>query len=240
MLRRGAIAQEPLPPNATSTSPRQARVRVWVERQAPASLYPEGIEGAIGAALAPRPECKLAVSRLTDAEQGLTDAELDATDVLIWWGRLHHDEVIDARAQAVADRVKAGKLSLIALHASFASKPFRLLMGMPCEPKAWGDEGKAEHVAIASPDHPIARGLEPFVIPRTSTFSEPFSVPEPEAVVLTSSWESGEHFRSGMTWTINQGRVVYLRPGDDQFPVLFHPAVRHVLLNATLWSAGMS
>jgi trehalose utilization protein len=228
LLGQGVRAQDAPPP---------ARIRVWIERPAPTELYPEGLEGAIAAALAPEPQCQLSVSRLTDEENGLADSLLDATDVLIWWGRLHHDEVPDARSQAIADRVKAGKLGLIALHASFASKPFRLLMGMPCEPKSWGDEGRAEHVAIADPEHPIARGLEPFVIPRASTFSEPFTVPEPEAVVLTSSWDTGEHFRSGMTWSIGQGRVVYLRPGDDQFPVLFHPAVRQVVANATLWAA---
>lgn len=225
-------SQEPAP----ALPPMPTRTRVWMERPAPASLYPDGIDGAITQALRARPECQVSVSRLTDDQAGLADAVLDQTDVLIWWGRLCHDDVPDARAQAIVDRVKAGRLGLIALHASFASKPFRLLMGMPCEPKSWADKGQAEHVAISDPGHPIAQGLEPFVIPMASTFSEPFSVPQPEAVVLTSSWETGEHFRSGMTWTIGQGRVVYLRPGDDQFPVLFHPAVRQVLTNATLWA----
>jgi trehalose utilization protein len=239
LFSRGASAQAPgpVPPDQSNRPSPPSRIRVWIERPAPAALYPEGIEGAIAAALQPHPECQLSISRLSDPDHGLADSLLDQTDVLIWWGRLHHDDVADARAQAVADRVRGGKLGLIALHASFASKPFRLLMGRPCEPKSWGDEGKAEHVEIKDPKHPIARGLEPFVIPRASTFSEPFTVPEPESVVLTSSWETGEHFRSGMTWSIEQGRVVYLRPGDDQFPVLFHPAVRQVVANAALWAA---
>jgi trehalose utilization protein len=68
-------------------------------------------------------------------------------------------------------------------------------------------------------------------------FTEPFAVPEPEAVVLLSSWDKGEKVRSGMTWTIGKGRVVYLRTGHHAFPVLFHPIVRHLLVNATYWAA---
>jgi trehalose utilization protein len=39
-----------------------------------------------------------------------------------------------------------------------------------------------------------------------------------------------------VTWTIGQGRVVYLRPGDDGFPVLFHPTVRLVIANSAMWA----
>jgi trehalose utilization protein len=43
--------------------------------------------------------------------------------------------------------------------------------------------------------------------------------------------------RSGLTWTIGAGRVAYLRPGHDAFPVLFHPSVRRVIANAAVWAA---
>jgi trehalose utilization protein len=42
--------------------------------------------------------------------------------------------------------------------------------------------------------------------------------------------------RSGLTWTIGKGRVVYLRPGHDAFPILFNPSIRQVVANAILWS----
>lgn len=213
------------------------RVRVWSEGTAPKSVYPQGVEGVLAEGLSRRSTLTVSAARLDEANAGLSDADLDASDVLIWWGRLRHDDVPDDRAQAVADRVKAGKLGLVALHASYASKPFQALMGCPCEPGGWREDGRAEHVSVALPKHPIAQGVSPFTIPRTCMYVEPFHVPEPESVVLVSSWDSGETFRSGLTWSVEKGRVVYLRPGDDSFPVLFHPAIRQVIANASVWAA---
>jgi trehalose utilization protein len=71
-------------------------------------------------------------------------------------------------------------------------------------------------------------------------FAEPYALPEPESVVLVSSWDRGETFRSGLTWTVGRGRVVYFRPGHDAFPVLFHPAIRQVIANAAIWAAHQS
>jgi trehalose utilization protein len=216
--------------------PSPLRVCTWCEGTAPKAIYPDDIDGAVADALRAVPGVASRSARLAEPDSGLADALLDQIDVLVWWGRLRHDDVSEERARAVAERVRAGRLGLIALHSSFASRPFRLLMGMACEPKAWGEEGRPEHVAIADPAHPIARAVEPFTIPRTTSFAEPFAVPEPESVVLVSSWDGGDRFRSGLTWTIGEGRVAYLRPGDDAFPVLFHPAVRRVLANAVLWA----
>jgi trehalose utilization protein len=128
----------------------------------------------------------------------------------------------------------------VALHGSCASQPFRSLMGTACEPGGWREDGRPEHIRIAAPTHPIARGVAPFTIPITDMFAEPFSVPAPETVVMVSTWEKGETMRSGLTWTIGEGRVVYLRPGHDAFPVLFHPSVRQVIANASTWAAHRS
>ena len=138
---------------------------------------------------------------------------------------------------AIADRVRAGKLGFVALHASYASKPFRDLLGPACAPRAWREDGRPEKVEVKAPDHPIARGIAGFTIPKTAMFSEPFAVPEPEAVVFVSRWEKGESFRSGLTWTVGKGRVAYFRPGHDGYPILFHPTVRQVIANAALWAA---
>ena len=69
-------------------------------------------------------------------------------------------------------------------------------------------------------------------------FAEPFTVPEPESIILVSTWETGETFRSGLSWSLGQGRVFYFRPGHDAFPVMFHPSVRQVIANACLWTAN--
>ena len=80
---------------------------------------------------------EVARARLSDPSAGLSDEALDATDVLIWWGHLRHDEVPDDRAAAVAKRVREGWLGLVVLHSSCASKPFRKLMKTSCEPGGW-------------------------------------------------------------------------------------------------------
>jgi trehalose utilization protein len=227
-LARPVAACAPAPPT---------RVLIWSEGTAPKGVYPNDVNGALGDDLRRRDGLAVSLARLGDVDSGLSDETLDSNDTLIWWGRLRHDDLPEARAKAIADRVRAGKLGFVALHASYASKPFRTLLGAACAPKAWREDGQPEKVEVKAPDHPIARGIAGFTIPKTATFTEPFTVPEPEAVVFVSRWEKGESFRSGLTWTVGKGRVAYFRPGHDGYPILFHPTVRQVIANAARWSA---
>ena len=213
------------------------RVLVWAEGTAPRSVYPDDVDGAIGDDLRRRGGLDVKRARLGDRASGLSDEALDATDVLIWWGRLRHGDLPDGRARAIADRVRAGKLGFVALHASCGSKPFRELMGGPCEPGDWREDGRPERVNVEAPDHEIARGVAPFTIPKTAMYAEPFQVPRPETVVFVSKFEGDVTFRSGLTWTVGKGRVAYFRPGHDAFPVLYHPSVRRVIANAARWAA---
>ena len=64
--------------------------------------------------------------------------------------------------------------------------------GEACGPDGWREDGSPEHVVVQAPDHPLACGVEPFTIPQSAAFAEPFAVPPPEAVVLMSRWNSGE------------------------------------------------
>jgi trehalose utilization protein len=213
------------------------RVLLWCEGTARRSVYPRDIDGALGDFLKRQPGFSVRRARLSDPAAGLGDEALDWADVVIWWGRLRHDDVPAARSAAVVARVKAGQLGFVALHGACASQPFRALMGTACEPARWREGGEPEHVTIAAPGHPIAQGVGPFTIPMGDMFAEPFSVPAPETVVLVSTWKQGETMRSGLTWTVAAGRVAYLRPGHDAFPVLFHPSVRRVIANAADWAA---
>src|SRR3954469_25079457 len=99
------------------------RILAWSEGTAPRSVYPGDVDGAIGDHLRRMPGLEVQQARLTDPSAGLSDQALDGTDVLIWWGRLRHGDVPESRARAVADRVRAGKLGFVALHASCGSKP---------------------------------------------------------------------------------------------------------------------
>ena len=215
-------------------------IRIWCEGTAPHSVYPDDIDGALADQLGRQPGITVTRARLADLQAGLADDDLDATDVLMWWGHLRHDDVPDDRAAAVVKRVREGRLGFLALYASCCSKPFKLMMSMPCDPGPWREDGRPEYVSVRSPDHPIARGIAPFTIPKTDMFSEPFAVPNPETVVFVSTWEKGETLRSGLTWTVGKGRVVYLRTGPEGYPVLFHPSIRLAVANSVRWVAHRS
>lgn len=220
---------------ATATNP--LRVLVWAEGTAPRSVYPDDVDGAIADHLRRQKGLEVKRARLSDPDAGLSDKMLDSSDVVIWWGRLRHDSLPESRARAIADRVRAGRLGFVALHASCGSKPFRELMGSTCEPGDWCEDGRPEHVTVEARDHEIARGVAPFTIPKTAMYAEPFHVPKPETVVFLSKFEGDVTFRSGLTWTVGQGRVAYFRPGHDAFPVLYHPSVRRVIANAARWAS---
>lgn len=53
---------------------------------------------------------------------------IDEHDVVVWWGHVRQAEVRDAYAATILDRVKAGRLGLIALHSAHWSKPFVMAM----------------------------------------------------------------------------------------------------------------
>lgn len=106
------------------------RVLVWDERQPEQKqAYGGGFLGdAIANHLRKSPGFEVKSVALDSPGQGLDDATLDTTDVLIWWGHIKHDAVKDDRVKAVVDRVLAGKLSLIALHSAHFARPFMSLM----------------------------------------------------------------------------------------------------------------
>jgi len=173
---------------------------------------------------------------LGDAEHGLSEADLAATDVLLWWGHIAHEQVTDAAAQRVQEAVLAG-MGLVVLHSGHFSKPFRALMGTTCSLQ-WRNAGERELVWTVATAHPVTEGLaSPVVIDHQEMYGEPFDVPTPDDVLFISSFAGGEVFRSGMTWTRGRGRVVYLSPGDQDYPVYHHDDMQRMLANAVGWVA---
>ena len=106
------------------------RVLVWDEQQPEQKkAYGEKFLGeTIAVDLAKQPGISVKNANLDAPEQGLDEATLDATDVIIWWGHKRHGTVDDARVERVVSRVREGKLSLIALHSAHWAKPFVRLM----------------------------------------------------------------------------------------------------------------
>ncbi len=101
------------------------RVVVWDERQeAQKQAYGGFLGDTLAGKLSDNPSFSVKSVGLNDPDQGLTDDVLDHCDVLIWWGHQKHAEVTDAHVDAIIQRLKEGRLSLIALHSAHWSKPF--------------------------------------------------------------------------------------------------------------------
>ncbi|ADE01297.1 MULTISPECIES: ThuA domain-containing protein [Haloferax] len=216
------------------------RVTVWNEnvheREEPAvaERYPTGIHGTIAAHLE-GPDREVRTATLQEPEHGLDEATLDATDVLVWWSHCANDEVTDAVAERVVDRVHEG-MGFIPLHSGKNSKPFTRLMGTTCNIK-YRHGGERERVWVADPGHPIADGLdEQFVIPATETYGEPYDIPEPDRTVFISWFEGGDVFRSGVCYRRGRGRIFAFRPGHEEYPIFHQDEVKRVIDNAVEWA----
>jgi len=105
-----------------------------------------------------------------------------------------------------------------------------------CEITHWRETGEAVTIKTLMPDHPIARGVPAqFEIPHTEVYSEPFHVPQPDAVIFQETSSKGELFRSGMLWQVGQGKVFYFCPGHETFPIYLEPAPLKIIGNAVEW-----
>ncbi|GDY22818.1 hypothetical protein LBMAG56_41650 [Verrucomicrobiota bacterium] len=106
------------------------RVLVWDEQQpAQKQAYDGGFLGdTIAAHLAKQPGLTVTSVNFAMPNQGLSDAALDAAQVIVWWGHVKHAFVEPARVEAVVQRVRAGRLALVALHSAHWSRPFVRLM----------------------------------------------------------------------------------------------------------------
>ena len=106
------------------------RVLVWDEQQpAQKQAYDGGFLGdTIAAHLAKQPGFKVVSVNLASPNQGLSDAELDAAQVVIWWGHVKHALVETPRVEALVQRVLDGKLAYIGLHSAHFAQPFMRLM----------------------------------------------------------------------------------------------------------------
>ena len=173
---------------------------------------------------------------LDEPEHGLTEEVLNQTDVLTWWGHMHHGEAQDLVVERVYHRVLKG-MGLIVLHSGHFSKIFKRLMGTGCDLK-WRDQGGKEILWVTRPGHPIVKDIDDhFVIDEEEMYGEFFDVPEPEMTLLISSFSGGEVFRSGCLWTRGAGRIFYFRPGHEWYPSYHNPNVLKVIENAVRYCA---
>jgi trehalose utilization protein len=98
---------------------------------------------------------------------------------------------------------------------------------------AYRNDGKTSQMRVLRADHPITQGLPgQFELPQTEMYCEAFHVPEPDEVILEERWATGEWFRSGCLWNIGKGKVLYLRPGHETFPIFKDKHMLQILENA--------
>ncbi|MCJ7752137.1 MAG: ThuA domain-containing protein, partial [Armatimonadetes bacterium] len=140
---------------------------------------PDGIQVAIADHLKKQEGIEARTATLDEPEHGLTEEALKATDVLIWWGHMAHQEVADEVVARVRSRVLEG-MGLIVLHSAHFSKIFRSMMGTNCSLK-WREAGEKERLWNIEPGHPITQGIgEYFEFPHTEMYGERFDIPTPD------------------------------------------------------------
>jgi trehalose utilization protein len=218
------------------------QVVAWSEGTAPKRVYPNDINTAIAEGLKPLKDWEVLIASINDPDQGLPDAVLNKTNVLIWWGHQHHGDVKDELVARIVKRVKEEGMGFIATHSAHYSKPLKALLGTPCGWNGYTDDGSKLDLLVRAPKHPIARGVHDFVVPHTERYGDPFEVPTPETVVFDGLYTlpngTTQHAQQGMTWAVGKGRVFYFQPGHESYPIYFQEEIRRIFRNGVQWAAS--
>ncbi|MEM7002876.1 MAG: ThuA domain-containing protein [Pseudomonadota bacterium] len=218
------------------------QVTVWneflheVEMESVRAIYPDGMHTTLVQGLSPHhPDATWVTATLGEPEHGLSQAVLDATDVLMWWGHMAHHRVADEVVDRVCRRVLDG-MGLIVMHSGHLSKPFVRLMGTSCNLR-WREADDEEIIWSVSPDHPICAGVrQPLVLEKHEMYGEFFDIPAPDELVFISNFSGGEVFRSGCCFQRGKGRIFYFSPGHETYPIFYQPEILKVLGNAVGWA----
>ena len=244
------------------------KVLVWDEapRHASKEVYPSSLNGAIADALNALGggDIQADTANLDQENQGITAEKLAAYDVLLWWGHARHGEVNDEVAQLVKTAVHEHGLGFMPLHSGHYSKAYKAVLDASGDLKGgWREiEGfEPEEITVCAPRHPIAQGIEDFVIPNEEMYGAPFGAPPFQTLVFQSHFpQGGEYFPCGFTVSVGKGidaefqsgggqganqgegagRVFYFRPGHETVGTYHNPMVQQILKNAVMWCARKS
>ncbi len=214
------------------------RVTIWSEGIDPElepraiALYPNDINTYLAGALGAHCDFEIRTANLSDPECGLSQQIIDETDVLVWWSHLYDDQVSEQAAERVMNAVLNG-MGLVLLHAGFHGKPARKLLGCPSPIGKYRELGEMERMWVVDRSHPILAGLqkEYIEIPCSEMYGEPGCIPNPDELVFISWFEGGEVLRSVCGWHKGAGKVFYLAPGHEEFPVYYIDEIQLLLAN---------
>jgi trehalose utilization protein len=218
------------------------KVMVWNEfrheksLEAVKKIYPDGIHAVIAFNLNKQEGIIAGTAILDQPEHGLTQAVLDDTDVLTWWGHGAHNEVSEEVVTRIQERVLEG-MGLLVLHSGHHSKIFKRLMGTTCNLR-WREAGDKSRLWNVAPGHQITDGIgDYFELPHEEMYGERFDIPAPDKLVFISWFEGGEIFRSGCCYERGHGRIFYFQPGHETYPIYYDANVMKVIANAVRWAA---
>jgi trehalose utilization protein len=114
-----------LPAEARAESDEPIRIIVWDEQQpAQKQAYDDFLGNQIAGYLKKQPGLAVVSRRQDDRAQGIAEEDLESCQVLIWWGHVRQREIRPEAGQQIVERIKQGKLSLLALHSAHWSTPF--------------------------------------------------------------------------------------------------------------------
>jgi trehalose utilization protein len=100
-------------------------VVVWDEQQpAQREAYPNFLGNWIAKYLESLPGLSVKSVKLDDPDKGLGDDVMNDCRVLIWWGHIRNRDVRPEATKKIVEKIKDGKLSLIALHSAHWATPF--------------------------------------------------------------------------------------------------------------------
>ena len=200
------------------------------------ALYPNGLHAYIKSFLEVNEDLDISLAALDDPDQGLPDERLESIDVLVWWGHIAHGEVNDELVKKIQARVYAGKMGFVALHSAHHSKPFRAIVGTNGN-LSWG-RNQREIMWNLMPAHPIAAGIpDHFTLSCEELYSEPFYIPQPDALVFGAWFEDGYIMRAGACFVRGAGRTFYFQPGHETCESFYNPYVQRIILNGIRWAA---
>ena len=198
------------------------------------TIYPDGLHATIKSFLDINEDMEVSLAALDDPDQGLPNERLEQIDVLIWWGHMAHHEVDDVLAEKIRNRVYLGKMGFIVLHSGHHSKPFKAIVGTNGN-LSWGRNQK-EIMWTLMPSHEIAAGIpDHFLIESEELYSEPFYIPQPDALVFGAWFEDGHIMRAGACFNRGAGKVFYFQPGHETCRSFYNPYVQRIITNAVRW-----
>ena len=220
-------------------------VVVWSEGTAPKNVYSNDINSAIAEGLRASKEMKdwdVVVASINDPDQGLPDALLAKTDVLVWWGHKKHGDVKDELANKIEKRVKEEGMGFIALHSAHFAKPNKQVLGTACTFSAYVCDNKETVIKVTDASNPITKGVaKEFTIENEERYSDPYGAPPTDVKPFmgTHIHKDGvkEESVQGYCLTVGKGRYFYFQAGHETNPIYFNPEIRKIMANAVIWAA---